>query len=286
MTRNELPRWRAIARQSMTRVSIVTISFNQAEFLERTIESVLAQDYPEIEYIVVDPGSTDGSREIIDRYRSRISKVILRPDRGAADGLNRGFAEATGEILGFLNSDDLLLPGAASQAAKFLDKHPDVGVVSGHSRLIGPDDRVLRNLYSDRMSVNRYVYGAVVLIQPSTFFRRKTFDQAGGFRPESKACWDGELFLEMARAGARFAIVDQFWSAYRLHEQSVTGSKSSAALIDQTEARIFLRVKGRKPRGYDTVLTYGYRLIRHVLNPRDTWERIRRGPVFGRTLDR
>ena len=124
MNRNEIG---AIAGQFMTRVSIVTISFNQAEFLERTIESVLAQDYPEIEYIVVDPGSTDGSREIIDRYRSRISKVILRPDRGAADGLNHGFAEATGEIFGFLNSDDLLLPGAASKAAGFFDKHQDVG---------------------------------------------------------------------------------------------------------------------------------------------------------------
>src|ERR1039458_1375445 len=99
----------------MTRVSIVTISFNQAEFIERTILSVLTQDYLDIEYIVVDPGSTDGSRDIIERYRSRISKIILRPDRGAADGLNNGFAEATGEIFGFLNSDDLLRPGARSE---------------------------------------------------------------------------------------------------------------------------------------------------------------------------
>jgi glycosyltransferase involved in cell wall biosynthesis len=269
----------------MTRVSIVTISFNQAEYLERTIESVLAQDYPEIEYIVVDPGSTDGSRDIIERYRSRISKVILRPDRGAADGLNHGFAEATGEIFGFLNSDDLLLPGAAAKAANFLDKHPDVGVVSGHSRLIDPDDHILRNLYSDRMSVNRCIYGAVVLIQPSTFFRRKVFNHAGGFRPESKACWDGELFLEMARGGAKFAIVDEFWSAYRIHPLSVTGTKSSAARVIETQAKIFSRVKGREPRGYDTLLTYGYRLLRHVLNPLDTWERVRRGPVFGRSLD-
>jgi glycosyltransferase involved in cell wall biosynthesis len=269
----------------MTRVSVVTISFNQAEFLERTMKSVLAQDYPEIEYIVVDPGSTDGSREIIDQYRSRISKVILRSDRGAADGLNNGFAEATGEIFAFLNSDDLLLPGAVSGAADFLDKHRDVGVVSGHGRLIGPDDRVLRNLYSDRMSVNRSLYGAVVLIQPSTFFRRKAFDLVGGFRPESKACWDGELFLEMARVGVKFANVDEFWSAYRIHEQSVTGSKSSAVRVSQTQDRIFSRVKGREPRRYDRLLAFGYRLLRHILNPLDTWERVRRGPVFGRTLN-
>ncbi len=129
-------------KPSVTWVSIVTISFNPAEFVERTILSVLAQDYPDIEYIVVDPGSTDGSREIIERYRPRISKIILRPDHGAADGLNGGFAEATGEIFGFLNSDDMLLPGAVSSAVAFLEKHKEIDVVSGHSsNLVGPDDR-------------------------------------------------------------------------------------------------------------------------------------------------
>lgn len=276
---------RGMSRQSMTRVSIVTISFNQAEFLERTIKSVLTQDHQEIEYIVVDPGSTDGSREIIDRYRSGISKLVLGPDRGAADGLNHGFAEATGEIFGFLNSDDLLLPGAVSAAVSFLDKHPKIGVVSGHSKLISPGDRILRGLYSDRMSINRCVYGAVFLIQPSTFFRREMFELVGGFRAESEACWDGELFLEMARAGTKFAIVDEFWSAYRIHANSVTGTKSSETRVVETQAKIFLRIKGRQPGRYDKLLTYLYRLLRHFLNPLDTWERIRRGPVFARTLD-
>jgi glycosyltransferase involved in cell wall biosynthesis len=276
---------RGRSQQSMTRVSIVTISFNQAEFLERTIKSVLTQDYPEIEYIVVDPGSTDGSREIIDRYRSEISKLVLDPDRGAADGLNHGFAEATGEIFGFLNSDDLLLPGAVSAAVSFLDEHSNIGVVSGHSKLISFDDHILRGLYSDRMSVNRCVYGAAFLIQPSTFFRREMFERVGGFRAESKACWDGELFLEMALAGAKFAIVDEFWSAYRIHPNSVTGAKSSEARVVQTQANIFSRIKGRQPRRSDKLLTYLYRLLRHILNPLDTWERIRRGPAFARTLD-
>jgi glycosyltransferase involved in cell wall biosynthesis len=269
----------------MTRISIVTISFNQAEFIERTILSVLTQDYPDIEYIVVDPGSTDGSRDIIERYRSRISKVILRPDRGAADGLNRGFSEATGEIFGFLNSDDLLLPGTLSSVVSFLDKHKNLDVVSGHSKLIGPDDRFLRHLYSDRMSVHRCIYGGVILLQPSTFFRREIFARAGGFRAESRACWDGELFLEMARCGGKFAVVHDFWSAYRIHAESMTGSKSNAMRIQQTQDAIFSRVTGRQPQRFDRLLTFGYRLLRHLLNPIDTWERIRRGPVFGRPLD-
>jgi glycosyltransferase involved in cell wall biosynthesis len=269
----------------MVRVSIVTISFNQAEFLERTIQSVLAQDYPEIEYIVVDPGSTDGSREIIERYRSRISKIIMRLDHGAADGLNGGFAEATGEILGFLNSDDLLLPGAVAAAASYLAGHENVDVVSGHSNLIAPDDRLLRHLYSDRMSLNRCIYGGVILMQPSTFFRRKIFDRAGGFHAESRACWDGELFLEMARAGGKFAVVDEFWSGYRIHAESMTGSRSNSTRIQQTRDAIFTRVMGREPKSYDRLVALGYRVLRHVLNPMDTWERIRRGPVFGRSVD-
>jgi hypothetical protein len=125
----------------------------------------------------------------------------------------------------------------------------------------------------------------VILIQPSTFFRRNAVYHAGGFRAESKACWDGELFLEMARAGAEFAVVDEFWSAYRIHMESVTGSKSSAARIFQTQAKIFSRVKGREQGGFDKCLTWGYRMLRHVLNLRDTWERIRRGPVFARKLN-
>jgi glycosyltransferase involved in cell wall biosynthesis len=265
----------------MTRVSIVTISFNQAEFLERTIQSVLAQDYPDVEYIVVDPGSTDGSRNIIERYQSRISKIILRPDRGAADGLNNGFAKATGEILGFLNSDDLLLPGAVSSAVSFLNKHKNIDVVSGHCDAIGPDDRFLRRLYSDRMSVNRCIYGGVIILQPSTFFRREIFDRAGGFNVNNRTIWDGELFLDMARVGGRFAVVNEFWSAYRIHSRSVTGSRSNENRIEQTKSVIFERVTGRQPRWSDQLLTYGYRILRKLLNPKDTWERVRRGPIFG-----
>ena len=267
------------------KVSIVTISFNQAEFVERTILSVLAQDYPDIEYIVVDPGSTDGSREIIERYRSRISKIILRPDQGAADGLNGGFAEATGEIFGFLNSDDMLLPGAVSSAVAFLKKHKEIDVVSGHSNLIGPDDRFLRRVYSDRMSLRRCVYAGVVLMQASTFFRRDIFDRVGGFNAKNKFSWDGELFLDMALAGARFAVADEFWSGFRIHPQSITGKKSNLSRARRAHAEIFSRVTGRPQKTADLVITFGYRVLRHILNPRDTLERIRRGPVFGRSVD-
>lgn len=273
------------SRSPIMKVSIVTISFNQAEFVERTILSVLAQDYPDIEYIVVDPGSTDGSREIIERYRPRISKVILRPDQGAADGLNGGFAEATGEIFGFLNSDDILLPGAVSSAVAFLENHKEIDVVSGHSNLVGPDDRFLRRVYSDRMSLKRCMYAGVVLMQASTFFRRDIFERVRGFNAKNRFSWDGELFLDMALAGARFAVTNQFWSGFRIHPQSITGTKSNLSRARSAHAEIFSRVTGRPQKKADLVITFGYRILRKILNPRDTLERILRGPVFGRSVD-
>ena len=273
------------SRSPTMKVSIVTVSFNQAEFVERTILSVLAQDYPDIEYIVVDPGLTDDSREIIERYRPRISKIILRPDQGAADGLNGGFAEATGGIFGFLNSDDILLPGAVSSAVAFLEKNKEIDVVSGHSNLVGPDDRFLRRVYSDRMSLRRCIYAGVVLMQASTFFRRDIFERVGGFNAKNKFSWDGELFIDMALASARFAVTDQFWSGFRIHPHSITGTKSNLSRARSAHAEIFSRVTGRPQQKADLVITFGYRVLRHILNPRDTLERILRGPVFGRSVD-
>ena len=105
--------------------SIVTISLNQARFVEHAIRSVIDQDYSEIEYIVVDPGSTDGSWEIIERYHAEIDKIILEPDDGPGQGLNRGFAQSTGEICGCINADDFYEPGAFGHAAYLFQKNPN-----------------------------------------------------------------------------------------------------------------------------------------------------------------
>lgn len=268
----------------LPKVSIVTISFNQATFFERAIESVLNQDYANIEYIVVDPGSTDGSRELIERYKSRIARAILEPDRGPADGLNRGFAAATGDIFAFLNSDDILYPGAVSAAVRFLSKHPAVDVVSGHSRIIDPDDRVLRRAYSDRMSLIGYVYSSVALIQASTFFRRSAFERTKGFNLRNRATWDGELFFDMANAGCRFGRSSEIWSGYRLHEHSITISRKAEEAMNIANEELFRNVMGRRRNRWDKCLQLAFRGWRHLANPRDTIERIVRGPIFGRTL--
>lgn len=206
------------------KVSIVTISFNQGKFLEECIRSVIEQDYDDIEYIVVDPGSTDGSREIIERYRDRIAHVILEPDRGPADGLNKGFSKATGDIYGYLNADDVLRPGAVRRFVEHFERWPDVDVISGHGYKIDASGRIIGKIYSHRFDPVAYVFGACVLIQQSTFFRSRAFHEVGGFNAENRVSWDGELWFEMALAGARFKRCHGFWSCFRMHPDSITVS--------------------------------------------------------------
>jgi glycosyltransferase involved in cell wall biosynthesis len=261
--------------------SIVTISFNQARFLEQAIRSVIEQDYSDIEYIVVDPGSTDGSREIIERYRDRITKVIFEPDNGPADGLNKGFSVATGNIFGFLNSDDILLPNAIQKVAKFIRQHPDLDVISGHSVVLDAEGKIIRISHSDLFSLRSVAYGGCVLMQPSTFFKRDTYRLCKGFNVGNRSNWDGELFVDMALNGARYGLIKENLSGYRVHLNSVTGSKSSDVLIKNYGVRIFKKIIGRDKRVYDKVLSFGYRIAKYVRNPAGLYQRIIYGPVYG-----
>ena len=114
-------------------VSIITPSYNQVRYLEDTIQSVLQQDYPNIEYIIVDGGSTDGSLEVIERYKDKLAWWVSEPDQGQADAINKGFRKATGEIIAWLNSDDLYLPGTISSAVEVFQNNPKAGVIYGNA---------------------------------------------------------------------------------------------------------------------------------------------------------
>ena len=234
-------------------VSIVTISFNQVRFLERAIRSVLDQDYEDIEYIVVDPGSTDGSRDIIERYRDRIAKVIFEPDEGPADGLNKGFAQATGDIFGYINADDAYLPGTIRRIVEILGAMRTTDVICGHGYMVDAEGVVLRRFYSDRFSAWRYVHGGVIVMQQSTFFRRQAFFDVGGFNTENRIWWDGELLLDMYLAGSRFPVINEFWSIFTIHENSISGQRGGDSetvrrldeLRRETRARFYRKVMGR-----------------------------------------
>jgi glycosyltransferase involved in cell wall biosynthesis len=265
------------------KISIVTISFNQGQFLERCIRSVIEQNYGNIEYIVVDAGSKDGSRGVIERYRDKISKIILEPDDGPADGLNKGFAVATGDIFGFLNSDDILLPKSVLQVANYFKNNSHIDIVSGDALIIDEQNHVIRKSYSDRFSLLRYAYDACVLLQPSTFFRRSAFEKVDGFNIKNERAWDGELWVDMALKGMKFAAVRRFWSGFRLHDSSITASASADDPIGQYYEYIFLKIMNRNKTMVDYIISKGLRLARHLLNPRDTVQRILYGPIYGRS---
>ena len=182
----------------MLTVSVVTTSFNQARFLERTILSVLEQNYPSLEYIVLDPGSTDGSRAIIERYRDRITKIIFDRDSGPADALNCGLAQATGDFCAYINSDDALLPGAVSKAVKAFERHPEVDIIYAHGYMVDGDDRILRRVRSTPFDLRRYLYAACRCSNSPLFSSGALSSLSMDLIPKREwdgtaSCWSGSL---------------------------------------------------------------------------------------------
>jgi len=266
----------------MYKFSILTISYNQGQFLEKCILSVLNQNYPFLEYIIVDPGSTDGSREIIEKYRHHIDKIIFEPDQGPADGLNKGFSYATGDIYGFINSDDYYLPGTFQIIDDYFKLHPDMDVVSGHSNIVDEHDQILRRFYSDKFSLYMYAYGACVIAQPSTFFTRRAFQISGGFDIDDKSSWDGTLWVDMALNGMKFGRINRILSAYRLHHNSITGSKKLDREIKIHQQIIFKKIIKRERNIFDNLIKNICRLYKYIQQPRSFSERILYGPIYGR----
>jgi len=262
------------------KISVVTISFNQAKYLRECMDSVLNQDYSDIEYIVVDPGSTDGSREIIESYGDRVIKVFEK-DAGAADGLNKGFATATGSIYCYLNSDDTFLPGAFSTIIQCFNRLNGIDILCGHAFIIDAQSKKVRKVYSDSFNLKAVAYGAVVSIQPSTFFKRQVFAKCGGFNIMNKSNWDGELLIDMALAGASICVLNNFLSCYRVHSTSITGTGRLNDAHTQHSKNMFVKIFGREQTLSDRVLSYVYRLKKHLTNPYATIERLRYGRVFG-----
>ena len=241
------------------KISIVTLSFNQRAYLQEAIDSVLSQGYPELEYILVDPGSQDGSRELIESYGDRIAATIFEPDRGAADGLNKGFAHATGEVYGFLNADDILFPGSLNRIAEFFRRHPECDVAMGDGFKIDSRGRKIRHYVARDFSVRRFFYGGTQWLQQSTFFRARVFQRSAGFNLENRTSWDGELFLNFASQGANIGYVHADLGGFRIHEESISGSGRMNEQYQRDCRRIFRQLAGREWRTTDAVLSYFYR---------------------------
>jgi len=201
-------------------VSIVTPSFNQSRFLRRTIDSVLSQDYPHIEYFVVDAGSTDDSLAILKDHGNRFYWQS-QPDDGQSDAINQGLKRAQGDILAYLNSDDVLLPGAITTVVEHFRRQSDWDVVYGNAHWIDEADRVLGDYLTAEYDFERLLQSCFIC-QPAAFWRRRIMDRVGLFDASLHYAMDYEYWLRIDRAGGVLHHIPDFLAASRVHAETKT----------------------------------------------------------------
>jgi glycosyltransferase involved in cell wall biosynthesis len=202
-------------------LSVVTPSFNQARFLEATIQSVLSQNYPGLEYIIVDGGSTDGSVEIIRKYENKLAWWISETDKGQTDALNKGFAHARGDVFAWLNSDDTYEPGALTAAAKVMQEYPQFGLIYGSANYINEAGQIIGRFPAAQTDYRRLRQGYVHVPQQASFFCGDLWRRLGPLDPSYYFAMDYDLWLRIA-AHAQIKYVPQMWANFRLHTSGKT----------------------------------------------------------------
>jgi len=204
------------------RISIVTPSYNQGQFIEETIRSVLLQGYPDLEYIIIDGGSEDESVEIIREYEPWLHHWISEADAGQADAINRGFEKSTGEVLAYVNSDDFYLPDALGAVGEVFSQS-DVQWTIGHSLFVDHQGRLLRKRWCPPVTFNSLLFWRQGFSQPAAFWRRESFLSSGGLDATLQFCLDYDLFFRLAQR-ERPERVRAFLAAARVHPESKTST--------------------------------------------------------------
>ena len=248
-------------------ISIVTPSFNQARYLEATIQSVLSQNYPRMEYIIVDGSSTDGSVEIIKKYESKLAWWISEKDQGQTDAINKGFARAKGDFLAWLNSDDTYEPNALPSAVNFLQAHPEVGLAYGDANYINEDGHVIGRFPAAQTDLVRLRRGYVHIPQQAAFFRADSWRAVGPLDPSFYFAMDYDLWVRLAMR-SQVKYVPQTWANFRLHTSGKTISADDRCWPEM------LRVHYRDGGKFLSVIVAKY-FIRKLIAPFWSW-RLRR----------
>jgi glycosyltransferase involved in cell wall biosynthesis len=250
--------------ESLPTISMVTPSFNQVEFLKRTIESVLEQNYAALEYIIQDGGSEDGTVALLKKYKNHLSHWESGSDRGQTHAINLGFSHATGEIMAYLNSDDLLLPGALHYVGNYFSRHPGVDVVYGHRVLIDKNGLevgrwVLPPHDNDVLSSVDYIP------QETLFWRRRVWERAGGHVDETfRFAMDWDLILRLRDAGAKFVRLPRFLGAFRVHPEQKSSEQLEGRGWDEMR-RIRRRCHNRDVSNEEIHRNIRMYLLKHVI---------------------
>jgi len=242
-------------------VSIITPSYNQGGFIEETIESVLSQDYQNIEYIIIDGGSTDNTIEILKKYEGRV-KWVSEKDRGQSDAINKGFRMAKGEIFAWLNSDDVYIKGAVSKAIDFLDKHTDVKMVYANAKFCDESGKIIGEYRPPEIFDYKKLAFYNSICQPSTFFRRDAFFAVGGIDLTLHHLMDHDLWMKMAKR-FKVAYLPEFLSIYRLHTESKSISDIHGLKRNKESINIRMIHYGWAPINH--VYAYCYYLVRNKI---------------------
>lgn len=236
-------------------VSIITITFNSERHLEQTIQSVLGQDYPDIEYIIVDGGSTDGTLDIIRKYEDRIAKWVSEPDRGISDAMNKGIRMSSGEIIGIIHSDDYYEPGAVRAAVGLFQEHPEAEVVHGNLRLSNPEESSSL-IQKPLKNPERAIWRRMPFLHPTVFVRKGAYVRYGLFDLSYKIAMDRELMLRFMLKGARFLYIDRVLANMR-----TTGISQKQLSETFREGRdVAIR------HGHGRLMAYSYYFYRLILN--------------------
>ena len=200
------------------KISIITPSYNQVNFLEYTIRSVLGQGYPDLEYWIMDGGSNDGSVEIIRKYESQLAGWVSQPDNGQAEAINKGLRQATGEVVAWLNSDDMYAPGVLPAVSRFFEANPQIGLVYGDAASFDQDGHPLNQLASEDWGLAGLV-AFKIICQPAVFIRRAALEAAGYLDETYHMLLDHQLWLRIAQRTA-IRHVPQVWAFARHHAQA------------------------------------------------------------------
>jgi glycosyltransferase involved in cell wall biosynthesis len=248
-------------------ISIVTPSYNQGPYIEETIQSVLAQDYPHIEYLIVDGGSTDNTVNIIKKYENKLAWWISERDKGQTDAINKGFARAKGDILAWINSDDTYEPGAVAAAVKYLKKLPGVGMVYGDCNFINDSGHVIGKFNAAQTSYRLLRQGYAHIPQQTMFLRAELWRQVGPLDPSFYFAMDYDLWTRIA-ARTEIKYIPQTWANFRLH----TSGKTIVA--DDRCWPEMMRVHYRDGGSFFSILVAKY-YIRKFISPLWNWRRRR-----------
>jgi glycosyltransferase involved in cell wall biosynthesis len=217
---------------SLPRISIVTPSFNQGKYIEWTVRSVLMQRYPQLEYILMDGGSTDNTREVLEKYADHFAHCVSEKDEGQADAIARGLERSTGDIMAYLNSDDMLAPGALQFVAQFFLQHPRIDAIYSH-RVVVVESNTVASYWILPPHSNYIMKRWDHIPQETCFWRRRLFEKCGNIDRSFHFALDYDLFLRYMNAG-QFFRVNRFLGAFRFHSDA----KTSRLLADLGQKEI------------------------------------------------